>query len=200
MNCLRKILLHLSCVANLLLVCTAGAQGLATVQRTFHSYGWGDRTYTCLAIDGGVVPLVIPPGNDATVSAGDDVTISWPTDGATAVIRPASKAEAALVDLMGKPDAADSWKRYIVSTLRDKGYTYQVHDFQPDILDVNHWRIGAITMDYSIGGRKTTSLSMLWRCKSGATLAVAMQADPGHFKSHSDQLFSLIGASMILKP
>ena len=147
-----------SCLAFILLLgcslLTASAQGLGTVQRTFHTFR-GDRTYTCLLIDGGAVPLT--PSGTAKVSAGDGVSVNWPEDGAAAIIRPGSSGEAALLNLMGKPEAALAWKKYIVATLRDPGYTYLVHDFQPDVLDVNHWRIGAITMDYSIGGRKSSS-------------------------------------------
>jgi hypothetical protein len=184
----------------LLLACSsAGAQGLATVQRTIHTYAWGDRTYTCLAIDGGIVPLV-PPMGDATVEGGDGVTVTWPKDGAFAVIRGASRAEAALLDLMGKPEAADAWKLAIASTLHGHGYKFKVNDFQPDVLDVNHWRIGSISMDYTIGAMKSSSLLMLWRCKDGSNLAVTMQAGSDKFKSHSDELFSMIGAAMIMKP
>jgi hypothetical protein len=177
----------------------ANAQGLVTVQRTIHSYAWGDRTYPCLAIDGGVVPFVVPPHGDATVTGGNGITISWPKDGTIAVVRGASKLEAALTDMMDKPDAADAWKRYMASTLRDPRYTCKVNDFQPDVLDVNHWRIGAITMDYSLGGLNSTSLLMLWRCKDGSTLAVTMQSGRDQFKAHSDQLFSIIGGSLLMK-
>jgi hypothetical protein len=178
----------------------AHGHGVATVTRTLHSYAWGDRSYTCLAIDGGDVPLIVPPGGDARVQAGDGVTITWPKDNAVATIRGASPEEAALVDLMGQKEAADSWKKYIASTLHDPRYQIQVHDFQPDVLDVNHWRIGAITMTYSIGGRVSSSLLMIWRCKDGSTLAVTMQAGPDSFKSHSDELFSMIGSSLLLAP
>jgi hypothetical protein len=178
----------------------ACAQGLPTVQYTMHSHAWGDRSYPSLVIDGGVVPLIVPPHGDATVAGGDTATITWTKDRAVAVIRRASPGEAALVDLMGKPAAADAWKKYMASTLRGPGYTYKVNDFQPDVLDVNHWRIGAITMDYSVGGRKSSSLVMLWRCKDGTTLAVTLQGDPDEFKSHSDELFSMIGASLLMRP
>jgi len=179
----------------------AVALGFGTVQKTFHTYALGDRTYTCLAIDGGVVPLIVPTGSDATIlGGGDSVTVNWRKDGDIAFIRGASPAEAALLDLMGKPAAADAWKKAIASTLRDPGYKYKVNDFQPDFLDVNHWRIGAITMDYTIGGRKCSSLMMLWRCKDGSTLAVTTRADAARFKAHCDLLFSMIGGSIIMKP
>jgi hypothetical protein len=176
----------------------ARAQGPETVQRTVHSSLSGDRTYTCLVIDGGVVPLAVAPGSDAQVRGGSGVTITWPADHATARIRGATPAEAALLDLMGRPEAAAAWTKYMGSTLRGPGYKFQVHDFQPDCLDVNHWRIGAITMDYTVGGRTSASLLMLWRCKNGTSLAVTMQADPEPFKAHYKELFSMIGASLLL--
>jgi hypothetical protein len=178
----------------------AGAQGPATVARTIHSYAWGDRTYTALAIDGGVVPLITPPTSGTHIRGGDGVTITWPGDDAIARIRGASKPEAGLLDMMGTPDAPDAWKKYIASTLHDHRYTFQVHDFQPDVLDVNHWRIGAISMDYSLGGLKSSSLLMIWRCLDGSTLAVTLQSGAGTFKAHSQELFSLIGASLMMKP
>jgi hypothetical protein len=174
------------------------ARGLSTIQRTFHTYSWGDKTYTCLVIDGGIVPLCTPPVGGPKVEAGDGVTITWPKDGTVATIRTASREEAALADMMGQPDAAEAWKKAIVSTLHDSGFTYKVNEFQPDFMDVNHWRIGAITMDFSIGGRQSASLLMIWRCKDGSTLTVTMQADPEPFKAHSKELFSMIGASMLL--
>ena len=177
------------------------ARGVGTSQRTISSYSWGDRTYTCLLIDGGEVPLPVPPTGGPTVLAGNGgVSITWPKDGAVAIIRSGSKGEAALLDLMDKPEGPDAWKRYIVSTLRGPGYTYAVHDFQPDCLTVNHWRIGAITMDYAVGGRKSSSLLMLWRCKDGSTLAVTMQSGPDEFKSHYDELFALIGGALVIRP
>ncbi len=179
---------------------SATAQGVATVQKTLHSYAWGDRTYTCLAIDGGVVPLIVPPMGDAQVQGGDGVTITWPKDDATAIIRGASHAEVALLDLMGTDKAADAWKKYIASTVHGPGYKISVHDFQPDVLDVNHWRIGAISMDYSVGGMNSSSLLMIWRCKDGSTLAVTMQASADMFKSHADELFAMIGTSLVRKP
>jgi hypothetical protein len=179
---------------------SAGAGGLSTVERTFHSYAAGDQTCTCLAIDGGIVPLIPPRGGDFSVQGGDGAAIIWPEDDTIARIRSATPAEAALANLMGAPEAADAWKRYFASTLSGGGYKIDVHDFQPDVLDVNHWRIGAITMDYSIGGRKSSSLLMIWRCKDGSTLAVTMNSDPGSFKGHYDELSRLIGGAMIMAP
>jgi hypothetical protein len=178
----------------------ARAQGPDTVQRTIHSHFWGDRTYTSLVIDGGIVPLVVPPGGDTQVRGGTGVTITWPKDDAIARIVRATRAEAGLLDLMGQKEAADAWKKYIASTLHGTGYKVQVHDFQPDVLDVNHWRIGAITMDYSLGGRASSSLLMLWRCKDGSSLAVTLDASPETFESHSKEIFSMIGTSLVLAP
>ncbi len=202
MNAIRaKSVLSLWPVLLLLLghpLASARAQGPDTVQRTIHSHFWGDRTYTCLAIDGGVVPLIVPPNSDTQVRGGDGVTIAWPEDHAIAVIRGASRAEAALLDLMGTNDAAAAWKKYLASTLHGPGYTCTVHDFQPDMLDVNHWRIGAITMDFAVGGAKYSSLLMIWRCKDGSTLAVTMQCGRDEFKSHCEELFTMIGSSLLL--
>jgi hypothetical protein len=177
----------------------ARAQGPDTIQRTLHNHFTGDHTYTCLVIDGGVVPL-IPAGNDTEVRGGNGVTITWPKDNAIAIIRGASRAEAALLNLMGTKDAAAAWTKYMASTLHGPGYTYTVHDFQPDMLDVNHWRIGAITMDFTVGGGKYSSLLMIWRCRDGSTLAVTMQSSPDQFKSHCDDLVAMIGSSLILSP
>ena len=176
------------------------AFGLATTQRTIHTFSWGDRVYTCLVIDGGDVPIAPPPVGGPVVSGGGGVTISWPKDGSLAVFRDASKAEAALVDVMGKPEAGDAWKKYMLSRLHGPGYTAQVHDLQADCLDVNHWRIGAITMDYAVGGRESSSLLMLWRCKNGATIAVTLESGPDEFKGHCTEVFGYIGSSIILPP
>ena len=174
------------------------ALALATSQRVIHTFSWGDRAYTCLNIDGGQVPLPVPPSGGPTIQGGSSLSIKWPTDGTIAIIRDASKSEAALLDLMGTEKAADAWKRYMGSTLHGTGYTSTVHDFQPDCLDVNHWHIGAITMDYELGGRKSSSLLMIWRCKDGTTLAVTMQSDPSVFKAHYTELTSLIGGSLVM--
>jgi hypothetical protein len=183
----------------LLLGCSmapARGEALQTVPRTIHSYAWGDRTYTCLVIDGGVVPLITPPGT--TVNSDDAVKVTWSKDGTVALFRPASPVEGALLDLMDKPDGADAWKKQIVSTLRGSGYKYTLHDFQPDILGVNHWRIGAISMDYSLVGLKSSSLLMIWRCRDGKTLTVTLQGGTDSFKTHCDELNSMIGGAMIL--
>ncbi len=174
----------------------ARAQGPDTIQRTIHSH-FGDRTYTCLVIDGGVVPLV-PPDSNTQVRGGNGVTITWPKDNAIAIIRGASPAEAALIELMGKKEGAEAWKKYMASTLHGPGYTCTVHDFQPDMLDVNHWRIGAITMDFAVGGGKYASLLMIWRCRDGTTLAVTMQCGPDQFEAHCKELFGMIGASLVM--
>lgn len=174
----------------------ARGEALQTVPKTIHSYAFGDRTYTCLVIDGGVVPLIVPPG--ATVSADDAVKVTWSRDGAVALFRPASPAEAALVDLMDKPDGADAWKKQIVSTLRGSGYKYTLHDLQPNILGVNHWHIGAISMDYSLVGLKSSSLLMVWRCRDGKTLTVTLQGGTDTFKTHCDELNSMIGGAMLM--
>jgi hypothetical protein len=179
---------------------TPGARGVDTIERTLHDHFQGDRTFTCLVIDGGVVPLGVERGRDTQVRGGGGVTITWPKDNAIAYIRDATHAEAALLNLMGTQDAPVAWTKYMISTLHGPGYKYQVHDYQPDILDVNHWRIGAITMDYSVGGLSSSSLLMLWRCKDGASLAVTMQCDPAQFQAHYNELFSMIGASLLLPP
>ena len=182
------------------LLTSASAEGLHTVERTFHSFAAGDQTCTCLAIDGGIVPLIAPPKGDFSVRGGHGAAIVWPGDDTIAHIRSSTPAEAALADLMGTPKAADAWKRYVASTLSQGDYKIDVHDFQPDVLDVNHWRIGVVTMDYSIGGRKSSSLLLIWRCKDGSTLTVTMNSDPGNFKAHYNELMCLIGASMIMAP
>jgi len=176
------------------------ALALATSTRVIPSFSWGNRTYTCLDIDGGQVPLPVPPVGGPLVHGGDSVTISWPKDGAVAIIRTASKPEAALADLMDQKEGPDAWAKYIKSTLKGSGYTSTVHDFQPNCLNVNHWKIGAITMDYALGGRKSSSLLMIWRTKDGSTLTVTMQSDPDVFKTHNTDLFTLIGGSLVIPP
>jgi len=177
----------------------ASAEGLHTAQRTIHTYAAGDVTYTCLVVDDGVVPLV-PSSRDMRIQAGSGVTITWTKDDSVAHIQNASATEAILADLMGTPKGADAWKSCIAATLHGGGYTMEVHPYQPDVLNVNHWRIGAITMDYSMGGRKSSSLLMIWRCKDGSTLAVTMNSAPEQFKGHCDELSALIGTSMLMSP
>ena len=179
---------------------TRSAVALNTSQRVIHTFSWGDRSFTCLNIDGGQVPLPIPPVGGPKVAVGNGVAITWPGDGATAIIRDASKGEAALFDQMGKPEGADAWKKYMLSRLRGKGYTATVNALQPDCLDRNQWRMGAITMDYAVGGRKSSALLMLWRCKNGATLAVTMDTDPAVFKTRVSDLFNLLGGAMLIPP
>jgi hypothetical protein len=174
------------------------ALALATSTRVIPSYSWGNRTYTCLDIDGGQVPIPVPPVGGPVIQGGDSITLTWPKDGTVAVIRSASKPEAALADLMDQKEAPDAWAKYIKSTLKGAGYTSTVHDFQPNCLNVNHWKIGAITMDYALGGRKSSSLLMIWRTKDGSTLTVTMQSDPAVFKTHNTDLFALIGGSLVI--
>jgi hypothetical protein len=197
-----KLLRPGACASVLMLVLcfptTGGA--LSTSERVIHTFSWGDRSFTCLNIDGGQVPLPIPPVGGPKVSAGSGVSITWPADGATATIRDASKSEAGLFDLLGKPEAADAWKDYMVSRLRGKGYSWKVGDIQPDFLDVNHWRMAAMTMDYALGGRISSSILILWRCIDGSTLAVAMESDPKAFKNHLADLRAILGGTMLVPP
>jgi len=175
------------------------ASGLGTALRSMPSYSWGVRTYTCLLIDGGEAPIFVPPVGGPTVQAGGGgVSILWPKDGTTAIIRDGSPAEAKLAKMMDTPDGPDAWAKYMVSTLHGPGYKYSVHDCQPDFVDFNGWRISAIEMDYELGGRKSSSMMLLWRTKNGATLVVTMQADPASFAAHAGELRSLIGGMLLL--
>lgn len=71
-------------------------------------------------------------------------------------------------------------------------------DFQPGILAVNHWRIGAMSMDYSFSGVRSCVLLLLWRTKDGATIAVTMRTGFAEFKAHYDALCGMIGGAMLI--
>lgn len=102
-------------VLSILLV-SAKAGSLRTVERKIPSYAWGVRTYTCLAIDGGVVPLVIP--NDATLECDGDLKIVWPKDRSSAVIRKATATETSLVNQMDQPEGPRAWKDYLAEQIK----------------------------------------------------------------------------------
>jgi hypothetical protein len=176
---------------------SASRAALASEQRTIRSYAHGERVYTCLLIDGGALPLVVP--NDAQVEAGDAVTVSWPGDGTTASFQTATPREAALCDLMGQPQAAAEWQNYAAAALQETHSTCTLRDFQPNILPVNHWQIGAISMDFTSGGVPYTCLLMLWRCRDGSTIAVKLNARSDIFDAKRDVVFGLIGSGMLME-
>jgi hypothetical protein len=173
----------------------ASGAGLRTVERKFNSYR-GERTYTCLVIDGGIVPLFVP--GDAELVTGGEIRMSWPKDGSYAIFRIATPGEATLLDMMDKPEGPAEWKKYLASILGNGAAQYTLHDFEPDILAVNHWHMGAMSLDYSLQGVKSTCLLLLWRCADGTTIAVTLQTGFKDFKTHCDQLYSMIGGAMLI--
>jgi hypothetical protein len=183
----------------LLLLCSllpASGEVLHTVERKMNSYR-GERTNTCLVIDGGVVPLFVP--DDATLQTGGEIRMSWLKDGSYAIFRTATPVEAALFDIMDKPEGPAEWKKYLAATLGDGAAQYTLRDFQPDILAVNHWHMGAMSLDFSLQGVKSTRLLLLWRCADGTTITVTLQTGFNEFKTHCDQLYSMIGGSLLLE-
>lgn len=177
---------------------TVGNAGvLRTEERTLHTY-FGDKTVQCLAIDGALLPLIVP--GEARVEAYSDPRVVWPKEEHVALFRPASPEEIALLEIMDKPDASAAWEKYLAATLRGIADNYTVYDFQPDILAVNHWRIGAITLEYSLADHKYRSLLLLWRCRDGSTIAVTLRGILNDFQDHRDALYQMIGGSMLLQP
>jgi hypothetical protein len=174
----------------------ASGEVLHTVERKFNSYR-GERTNTCLVIDGGIVPLFVP--NDAELQTGGEIRMTWPKDGSYAIFRTATPAEAALFDIMDKPEGPAEWQKYLASTLGNGAAQYTLRDFQPDILAVNHWHMGAMSLDYSMQGVKSTRLLLLWRCADGTTLSVTLQTGFSDFKTHCDQLYSMIGGALLIE-
>jgi len=174
----------------------ASGGNLRTVQRTIHSYGHGDRTVSCLAIDGGLVPLILP--NGAILQPGSEIKILWPKDRSFATFRAASPREIALMDMMDKPQAPVHWKRYVAEIIGDDADQYAVCDFQTNILAVNHWRMGMMAMDYSLLGVRSCCLLLLWRCRDGSTITVIMRTGFSDYKTHRQELFSMIGGAMLM--
>jgi hypothetical protein len=176
----------------------AGAASLPTEERDINSYAHGLTVYTCLDIDGGVVPLVVP--YEARLEMNNDITLVWPKDRCSAVFRPATMTEAVLLDKMDQPDAGDLWLKYLASTFHGAISNYSLHEFQPNIIPVNHWHIGAISMDYTQGGINYTGLLLLWRSQDKATtIAVTMQPEANQFQAKRDAIYSMIGASMLMQ-
>jgi hypothetical protein len=180
----------------LILLTPGHAGGLRTVERSFPSYSHGVRTYTCLLIDGGIVPLCVP--NDATLENQGGLKIVWPKDRSYAEIRKATEAEVSLLDQMDQPDGPKAWKDYLAAEIKKDSDQYELKDFQPGILPVNHWRIGAMTLDYSFAGVRSCILLLLWRTQDGTTIAVTMRTGFSEFKSHCDGLYQMIGGSMLV--
>jgi hypothetical protein len=60
--------------------------------------------------------------------------------------------------------------------------------------------MAAITMDYTIGGRTSSGLLILWRCNDGSTLAVTMESDPIPFKTHLADIRTILGGAMLVPP
>jgi hypothetical protein len=182
-----------------LLLCSlssASAGSLRTVERKIPSYSQGMRTYTCLVIDGGVVPLFVPA--DAKLEREGDLKLVWPADRTSATIRAASPEEVALLDAMDKPEGSAQWEKYLAATLGAAADQYTVRDFQPGTLAVNHWRIGVMVLDYSLAGMRSCALLLLWRCQDGSTLAVTMRTGFSDFNARRDQLYGMIGGAMLL--
>jgi hypothetical protein len=173
------------------------AAGLRTVEKQFPSYAHGQRTYTCLAIDGGIVPLCLP--DDATLECGDELKIVWPKDRSFAAVRKATATEASLLDQLDQPEGPKAWKDYLAEQIKKDSDQYALRDFQPGILAVNHWRIGAMSMDYSFAGVRSSILLLLWRTQDGTTITVTLRAGYADFKAHTDALYSMIGGAMLIK-
>ena len=169
---------------------------LPTVERTFPSYAHGDRTYTCLEIDGGVVPLVLP--DDARLQPGDELKVLWPKDRSFAKFRAALPREIALMDMIDKPQAPVNWKRYIAEIIGDDADQYAVRDFQTDVIAVNHWRIGMMAMDYSLLGVRSCCLLLLWRCRDGSTITVVVRTGYEDYKIRFQELKTIIGGAMLV--
>jgi hypothetical protein len=182
--------------ALLILLAPVHAGGLRTVERSFPSYSHGVRSFTCLAIDGGIVPLCVP--DDATLENQGELKIVWPKDRSFAVIRKATEAEISLLDQMDQPDGPKAWKDYLAAEIKKDSDQYELKDFQPGILAVNHWRIGAMTLDYSFSGVRSCILLLLWRTQDGTTIAVTMRTGFSEFKSHCEGLYQMIGGSMLV--
>jgi hypothetical protein len=176
---------------------TASGQGLRTVERTIQSYAYGKRTYTCLALDGGVVPLFVPA--DAKLTASGNLKITWPADQAAAVIRPATAEESALLDGASQPNGRELWQKALLAYLHDPGFEYSVGEFQPAAPPINHWRIAEMTLIYSLGGVKAGRMLLVWRTQDDTTLVLTMQSGFNTFQNHCDALHSMINGAMILK-
>jgi hypothetical protein len=174
----------------------APAASLRTVKKDIPSYSRGIRTYTCVAIDGGIVPLCVP--DDATLENEPELKIVWPQDRSAAEIRKATAAEVSLFDKMDQPDGPKEWKDYLAGQIKNVSDQYTVQDFQPDILPVNHWRMGALSLEYSFAGARSCILLLLWRTQDGATIAVTMRTGFSDFKAHREALYQMIGGSMLL--
>jgi hypothetical protein len=169
---------------------------LPTVDRQISTYRYGEQTVTCLEIDGGVVPLKVPYG--AQLEVNSDVVVVWPEGGSRATFRPASARERELFTEMDKPEAAGDWQKYFES-LYDKGASaFVLRDFQPDILQVNGWNMGQISMDFDLGGNKYTAMLLLWRCRDGSTIAVSMQSEAKSFLDQRTDLLAMIGSAMLM--
>jgi hypothetical protein len=183
----------------LLLWCShppANGEGLPTVERTFPSYGHGLRTYTCLEIDGGIVPLVLP--NDARLQPGDELEVLWPKERSTAIFRAASATEVALMNMIDKPEGPVSWKRYLATLIDNDSDQYAVRDFQTHLLDVNHWRVAAMAMDYSLLGVRSCCALLLWRCQDGSTITVILRSGYDDYKIRFRELTAIIGGAMLV--
>lgn len=176
---------------------TAAGASLPTTERDINSYSRGKVTYTCLEIDGGVVPLIVP--YDSRLELNNDITLVWPKDRCSAAFRPATVVEAGLLDKMDAPDASDLWLKYLASTFHGAISNYSLHEFQPNIIPVNHWHIGAVSMDYTQGGVNYTGLLLLWRSQDkNTTIAVTMQTEADQFQAKREAIYSMIGVAMLL--
>jgi hypothetical protein len=174
----------------------ANGESLPTVERSFPSYAHGDQTYTCLEIDGGIVPLILP--NDARIQSGDELELLWPKDRSTAIFRAASATEIALMNMIDKPEGPVSWKRYLATLIDGVSDQYAVRDFQTHLLDVNHWRVAAMAMDYSLLGVRSCCALLLWRCRDGSTIAVVMRTGYEDYKIRFRELNAIIGGAMLV--
>lgn len=174
------------------------AQALTIGERVRSVYNRGNVRFSCLMVDGGAVPMNPPSGARMTISGGV-IAFIWPEGKAEASLKNASPTESSLIDKNGKSVEQPAWESAILSQIDPTAIGKQLHDFQPDIMPINHWKMGVVAYDYQLGGTKWTTLLLVWRCQDGTSISVKLFSQASEFENTRNALYQIIGGSMLLE-
>ena len=171
---------------------------LQTTERSFNTYRYGKRSFTCLVLEDKLLPLT-PPEGSRLVGNGDPLTMIWPGDKATAKFQAADARETLLLagDNWKEPDseAKTAWTKAAVSKLPAGIELGGPANIEPNILPVNGWRTGAVTQNYTVGGQAYTHVLVLCRCQDGFVLSIALDASTPEAPDCRKALLGMLGAA-----
>ena len=171
---------------------------LQTMNRTMHTYAWGDKAFTCLVVDRSLLPLS-PPFDAKLSGENESLVLMWDNTQATARFRSATLAESGLLgnDASGAASTgiaqAENWSR-LVSNIPSGAEHVKCNGVEPDALPVNNWRTALASWDYTLAGQDYSAALLLCRCSKTMVLAVTLTAPKANFPDCRKSLLGMLGA------